>query len=79
MKTGDYFVENNLSHKFANTRGKMSTQFMNVNFDKGNSSRKKALEASVNMGSYELNVRKPVKNRIDMQQPMFQHSEFWIG
>ena len=79
MKTGDYFGVNSLPQKFANSKGKMSTQFMSMDLEKKNLSIKRALEASVNMGSYELNIRKPVKNRIDVQQPMSYHSEFWIG
>jgi len=79
MKTGDYFVESNLAQKFANTRGKISTQFMSRDQVRGNPSRKKALEDSVKMGGYEVSIRKPVKNRFDLQQPMTGHSEFWIG
>ena len=79
MKTGDFFVENSLAQKLANKNGKISTQFMSGNLEEGNPSRKKALEDSVRMGGYEVNIRKPAKNRTDMQQPMAGHSEFWIG
>ena len=79
MKTGYYFAENSFSQKFANVKGKISTQFMSEDLKKKNNSRNKALEESVRMGGYELNIRKPGQGSTDMQQPMAGHSEFWIG
>ena len=79
MKTGVYFAENSFSQTFANVKGKISTQFMSGDMEKGNNSRNRALEDSVRMGGYELNIRKPVQGGIDKLQPMTGHSEFWIG
>ncbi len=78
MNAGDYFAGSSLRQRLANARGKISTQFMSGDLQKENPSRKKALEESVRMGGYEVNVRKPVTGT-DMQQPMAGHSEFWIG
>ena len=78
MKTGVYFAENSFS-QFTNVKGKISTQFMSGDMGKGNISRNRALEDSVRMGGYELNIRKPGQGSTGMQQPMSGHSEFWIG
>ena len=77
MKTGDYFIKSNIPQNFSNATGKYSTQFMSGDFQ--NLARKKTLEESVRMGGYEVNVRKPKTDRIDMNQPMSRYSEFWIG
>ena len=79
MQTGKNLVGNNLRQRFANTRGKVSTQFMSGDLQKGNPSKNKALEDGLRMGGYEVNVRKPATDRTDMQQPMSGYSEFWIG
>jgi len=79
MEKGVYFAENSFSQKFTNVKGKISTQFMSGDMGKGNISRKSALEDSVRMGGYELNIRKPGQGRTDTHQPMSGHSEFWIG
>ena len=79
MQTGNNFVGKSLQQRLANTRGKVSTQFMSGDLQKGNPSKKKAIEDGVKMGGYEINVRKPATDRTDMQQPMSGYSEFWIG
>jgi len=79
MKTGVYFAENSFSQKFTNVKGKFSTQFMSGDMEKGNFSRNRALDDSVRMGGYELNIRKPGLGHTDMHQQMKSHSEFWIG
>jgi hypothetical protein len=77
MKAGNYSVGSSLRHRFANA-GKFSTLFTNGDAQKENPSRKKALEESIRMGGYDVNVRKPITGA-DVQQPMAGHSEFWIG
>jgi len=80
MKSGNGFAGSSLLRQsIANARGKVSTQFMSLEPVNESPSRKKAIEDGVRMGGYEINIRKPVKNRTDMQQPMARHSEFWIG
>jgi hypothetical protein len=79
MKAGDYFVGSSLRQRLANARGKISTQFMSGDLQKENPSRKTALEESVRMGGYDVNVKKPATTGTDMQQPMSGYSEFWIG
>jgi hypothetical protein len=79
MKSGDRFIGSSLPPSIASARGKISTQFMRLETEKKNHSAKKALEEGIRMGGYEINIRKPVNNRTDMQQPMARHSEFWIG
>jgi len=79
MQTEKNFVGNSLRQRLANQRGKFSTQFMSGDLQKENLSKRKALEDGLKMGGYEVNVRKPVTTRTDMQQPMAGHSEFWIG
>jgi len=79
MNTEVYFAENSFSQTFANVKGKISTQFMSGDMGKGNKSRNSALEESVRMGGYELNIRKPAQGGTDKLQPMTGHSEFWIG
>jgi len=79
MKTGVYFAENSFSQKFTDVKGKISTQFMSGDMGKGNISSNRALNDSVRMGGYELNIRKPGQGRTDIHQPMSGHSEFWIS
>ena len=79
MNTGVYFAENSFSQKFTNVKGRISTQFMSRDMEKGNISRHRALDDSVRMGGYELNIRKPGQGRTDMHQSMSGHSEFWIS
>ena len=79
MQAEKSFVGSSLRQRLANARGKVSTQFMSGDLQKENLSRKKALEDGLKMGGYEVNVRKPVITRTDMQQPMAGYSEFWIG
>ena len=79
MKTEKYFGMSGISQRFANTKGKFSTQFMSGDVKNENPSFKKSIEESVKMGGYEVNVRKPTTRRNDMQQPMGRYSEFWIG
>ena len=79
MKTGDYFIKKSVSQRIANAKGKFSTQFMSGDMKNEKTSGKKTMEESVRMGGYEVNVRKPVTNRISMQQPITGHSEFWLG
>ena len=79
MKTGDFFVENNLRQSVANAKSKMSTQFMSGNLLAGNPSGKRIVEDSVKMGGYDLRVKKSSTANFDMKQPMAGYSEFWIG
>jgi len=79
MKSVDCFVGSSLHQTIANERGKVSTLFMSYEPREENPARKRALEEGVRMGGYEINVRKPVVNRTDMQQPMAGYSEFWLG
>ena len=79
MKSEDYFIGNISSRSLANANGKIFTQFMNVDLKKESLSGKKALEESVRMDGYEVNVRKLAVNRPDVQQSMAKCSEFWIG
>jgi len=79
MESGKSFVGSNLYQSIANASGKVSTQFMSLEPERENPSRKKALEEGLRMGGYEVNIRKPVINRTDIRQPMAKHSEFWIG
>ena len=79
MKTENYFFRNGVSQRITNAKGKYPTQFMSGDEKNENPSFKKSLEDSVRMGGYEVNVRKPVTNRISMQQPIIGHSEFWLG
>ena len=79
MQTEKNFVGNSLRQRLANTRGKVSTQFMSGDLQNENPSKKKALEDGLKMGGYDVNIRKPKTARTDMQQPMAGYSEFWIG
>jgi len=79
MKVGDYFVENGLRQSLANTKGKMSTQFMSADAQREILSKRRALEESARMEGYDVSVRKPAKARSGGLQPMAKCSEFWIG
>ena len=77
MKVGDYFVENTLQQSIANSKGKMSTQFMSADVQRKNPFREKTVE-SIGLKGYDVNVRKPMARR-DGQQLMSRCSEFWIS
>ena len=79
MNSGNYLVGSNLRHSLTNAGGKYSAQFMSRSMRNENLSIKRTLEDSVGMEGYEVNVRKPVIRRTDIQQPMAGHSEYWIG
>ena len=78
MKTEDYFIRESVPQRIANAKGKYSTQFMSGDMKNEKKHGNKNLEDSVRMGGYEVSARKPLTNRIDIQQPMARHSEFWI-
>ena len=77
MKVGDYFVENSLQQSIANAKGKMSTQFMSADTQRGNPSGRKPFE-SMDMKGYDVSGKKPMAS-FGGQQPMSKCSEFWIG
>ena len=80
MRTVDYGLDSGLRQKLANAKGRISTQFMSGDLQKkDNLSGKRAIEESVKMEGYEINVKKKAATRTETQQPMTGHSEFWIS
>jgi len=79
MKTENIFFKSDVSQRIANAKGKYSTQFMCGEISNNNSIIKKTVEDSVRMGGYEVSDRKPANSRVNMQQPISQHSENWFG
>ena len=79
MKTVDYLIRESVPQRIANTKGKYSNLFMSGEVKYEKASRITNLEEGIRMGGYDVNVRKPAKNRTDKQQPMAGYSEFWIS
>ena len=79
MKIGDYFIRESVPQRIANAKGKFSTQFMSGDITNEKTSVNKTPADGFRMEGYELNIRKPMAKRTDMQQPMAGYSEFWIG
>ena len=78
MNSRDNFVGIALRQSIANAGGRYSTHFMNLESIKENPSRRNALEESVRMGGYDVNISKPVKSKTDVLQPVAGSSDFWI-